>query len=116
LCGNRAKAPRIKAPSPRTKVPGKRTLPDKKPPNIEKEQSLCMNIINDLTPLKYNMISEMKRLLLDGHSQTDRPQIAFYAHLSHNIDHLGNHQPIVFDQVRTNQGNAYHTNTHIHDD
>ena len=53
------------------------------------------------------MISEMKRLLLDGHSQTDRPQIAFYAHLSHNIDHLGNHQPIVFDQVRTNQGNAY---------
>jgi hypothetical protein len=35
LCGNRAKAPRIKAPSPRTKVPGKRTLPDKKPPNIE---------------------------------------------------------------------------------
>jgi hypothetical protein len=55
-----------------------------------------MNIINDLTPLKYNMISEMKRLLLDGHSQTDRPQIAFYAHLSHNIDRLGIHQTIIF--------------------
>jgi uncharacterized protein YdeI (BOF family) len=53
------------------------------------------------------MILEMKRLLLDGHSQTTRPQIAFYAHLSHNIDHLGNHQTIIFDQVRTNQGNAY---------
>ena len=53
------------------------------------------------------MISEMKRLLLDGHSQTTRHQIAFYAHLSHDIDHLGNHQPIVFDQVRTNQGKAY---------
>ena len=53
------------------------------------------------------MISEMKRLLLDGHSQTTRPQIAFYAHLSHNIDRLGIHQTIIFDQVRTNQGNAY---------
>ena len=49
----------------------------------------------------------MKRLLLDGQSQTDRAQIAFYAHLSKNIDHLGNHQPIVFDQVRINQWNAY---------
>lgn len=53
------------------------------------------------------MISEKKRLLLVGQSETDRHQIAFYAHLSKNIDHLGNHQPIVFDQVRTNQGNAY---------
>ena len=66
-----------------------------------------MNIFNDFTTLIHNMISEMKRLLLNGHSQTTRSQIAFYAHLSHNIDHLGNHQPIVFDQVRTNQGNAY---------
>jgi hypothetical protein len=53
------------------------------------------------------MISEIKRLLLDSHSQTTRPQIAFYVYLSHNIDHLGNHQTIIFDQVRTNQGNAY---------
>ncbi|CAC5426834.1 C1QL [Mytilus coruscus] len=49
-----------------------------------------------------------KRLLLNAPTDTQgSPKIAFYAHLSKNIDNLGNHQPIVFDKVRLNLGNLY---------
>lgn len=33
--------------------------------------------------------------------------IAFYAQLSADHDHIGNHQAMIFDRVRTNIGNAY---------
>ena len=34
-------------------------------------------------------------------------QVAFYTYLSHNLQNLGNHHPIVFDHVHINEGNAY---------
>ncbi|CAG2190493.1 C1QL [Mytilus edulis] len=49
-----------------------------------------------------------KRLLINAPTDTPGSQkIAFYAHLSKNIDHLGIHQPIVFDKIRLNLGNSY---------
>lgn len=51
---------------------------------------------------------EDKRLLINAPTDTPGSQkIAFYAHLSKNIDNLGNHQPIVFDKIRLNLGNSY---------
>ncbi|XP_063404466.1 complement C1q-like protein 4 [Mytilus trossulus] len=49
-----------------------------------------------------------KRILLNIPTDTHASlKIAFYAHLSKNIDHMGNHQTIIFDQVRLNVGSLY---------
>ena len=39
--------------------------------------------------------------------------VAFYAEVTSDITHVGNHQVIHFDYVRTNNGKAYNNNTAV---
>ena len=68
-----------------------------------------------LAPYAWNQINfsplflEQKRLLLGSNLQETGSEhhVAFYAHLSKNVDNVGHHQPIVFDTVDYNDGRAY---------
>lgn len=52
-------------------------------------------------------------MLYDSNSFTEDGKIAFTATNSKDIEHLGNHQTIVFDRVVTNIGNQYHQHSGI---
>ncbi|XP_052706001.1 complement C1q-like protein 4 [Crassostrea angulata] len=61
----------------------------------------CQNGHNEFS--KSNTEFRERRFVLQGQGS----QIAFHAQLTHNIENLGIHQAILFDNVLLNEGNGY---------
>ncbi|XP_053375720.1 C1q-related factor-like [Mercenaria mercenaria] len=69
----------------------------------------CLTKIEKLDERLQNLesISSDSRSMLLPSGGSVHSKVAFYTQLSKDVDHLGNHQTIVFDTVTTNIGGGY---------
>ncbi|XP_045171854.2 complement C1q tumor necrosis factor-related protein 3-like [Mercenaria mercenaria] len=78
----------------------------------------CLSRIGELDEIKERLqklesISSVSRRLLLPPGGSVHSKVAFYSQLSKDVDHIGNHQTIVFDTVTTNIGGGYNPNDGI---
>ncbi|XP_045211498.2 C1q-related factor-like [Mercenaria mercenaria] len=82
----------------------KLTLTEKRYSDLQRQYSNLAEIVRGFTRKRGLLDSRSSQTTTSSHTQ---PKIAFYAQLTQDKTALGDHQPIEFDMVTTNIGNAY---------
>ncbi|XP_061193432.1 uncharacterized protein LOC133201660 [Saccostrea echinata] len=76
----------------------------------EERNSSCEKAIEDNRSTNYKNVERIQKRLLSPPT-TSHGSIAFYAYMSAWLPSPNTHQVLVFDDVKTNIGNAYHPST-----
>ena len=79
---------------------------------LEDEKAKRLLLQNDVDVLMRKVEQLTRDLNAVKQEELDMTRgVAFYAEVTSDITHIGNHQVIHFDKIRTNIGNAYNSNT-----